>query len=355
MRAPVISTLNAKASVVLVRLRSLGDTVLATPAFSLLRRAMPRANIWVVLEERFAGVLEGQPDIDGVLRLPTSAGAYDKLRVVRAIRSKQPALCLDMHGGSTAAWMTALSGARFRAGFAHFRQRWAYNVRIPRAQEVLGRPERACVHTAEHHAAAVAHLSGSECAVPRARLCPTQRPSGPPYAVLHAGAAYATKRWKFDHFRAIALELRDQHGLEPVFVAGPSEDDPSGHAGDFAVRHGLRLPALMALLSGARLFVGNDSGPAHVAAAYGVPCVVVFGSSASAAWGPWKTAHRIVETEWSCKPCPGDRCYEYDRPRCILSVEREAVSRAVSELLEETGSIRSRDKSPNRPAGSATP
>ena len=176
--------------------------------------------------------------------------------------------------------------------------------------------------------------------IPRARLCPMQQSSAPPYAVLHAGAAYETKRWEFDRFLAVAAELRHRHNLEPVFVAGPAEGDVAARTKEFPLRQGLPLQRLMELLAGARLFVGNDSGPGHVAAAYGVPCVSIFGSSHSSAWHPWKTPHRVVETAWSCKPCPGDRCYEYDEPRCILSVETGAVSRAVSDLLEEVGRLR---------------
>ena len=335
MSDPILSLLAPEASIVLVRLRSLGDTVLVTPAFSLLRRAMPRASIHVAMEERFADVLADQPDIDGVVRLEAGAGTLGKARLVRALRALKPSLCIDMHGGTTAAWCTALSGARWRAGFAHFRQRWAYNVRIPRPQEVLGRGEGESVHTAEHHAAAIMHLGGGLESIPGARLAAAPADADQPYAILHAGATYATKTWQLSHFLALADQLQRRYGLEPVFVAGPDEADLAAGLAGFQVRQGLPLPDLMSLLAGAQLFVGNDSGPAHIAAAFEVPCVTIFGSSNSKIWHPWKTRHRVVETAWDCKPCPGDRCYAFDEPRCILSVTPEAVEQAVDELLAE--------------------
>ncbi len=335
MSDPILSQLDPDASIVLVRLRSLGDTVLVTPAFSLLRRAMPRASIHVAMDERFADVLAGQPDIDGVLRLATGAGTLGKARLLRDLRTLRPSLCVDMHGGTTAAWFTALSGARWRAGFAHFRQRWAYNIRIPHPQHVLGRDSDGDVHTAEHHAAAIMHLGGRVDAIPGARLAAMPARAEPPYAVLHAGAAYATKTWQLSHFLGLASQLRKRHGLEPIFVAGPGEADLSAKVSGFGVRQGLPLADLMSLLAGARLFVGNDSGPAHIAAAFDVPCVTIFGSSNSKIWHPWKTQHRVVETAWDCKPCPGDRCYAFDEPRCILSVTPAAVTQAVDELLAE--------------------
>ena len=333
----ILSQLGSEPSIVLVRLRSLGDTVLATPAFAMLRRSLPDARIHVAMDERFADVLSGQPDIDGVLRIKPGAGLGEKARLLREIRGRRPSLCVDMHGGSTAAWMTALSGARWRAGFAHFRQSWAYNVRIPRAQTVLRRASDAKVHTAEHHAAAVVHLGATPDEIPPARLAAGSAGDSSPYAVIHTGAAYFTKTWSVDGFRSVAREIRERHRLEPIVVAGPGEDDLAGKFQDFAVRKGLPLDGLVSLIAGARLFVGNDSGPAHVAAAFGVPCVVIFGSSDSAAWHPWRTPHRVVESAWDCKPCPGDRCYAFDEPRCILSVGPAAVSGAIAELLAGGG------------------
>ena len=335
MGASILAQLETDASVILVRLRSLGDTVLATPALALLRQALPNAQIRVAMDERFADVLVDQPHIDGVLRIPRQAGIVAKAALVRTIRSLRPSLCVDMHGGATAAWLTALSAARWRVGFAHFRHAWAYNVRVPRAQAVLGRAAQARVHTAEHHAAAMIHLGAEASEIPQARLAALPRSSEQPYAVLHGGASYFTKTWPAKNFRSVASELRLSHGLEPIFVAGPGEEALTEQFSGFQVRQIPRIAELMALVGGASLFVGNDSGPAHVAAAFGVPCVVIFGSSDSAAWRPWKVAHRVVETDWDCKPCKGDRCYAFDEPRCILSVEAASVSGAVSELLAE--------------------
>ncbi len=336
---PVLARLGPAPSIVLVRLRSLGDTVLATPSFAMLRRAIPGATIHVAMDRKFADVLAGNPDIDGVLEVSSPAGALAKARLLRRIRALRPSLCLDMHGGSTAAWLTALSGARWRAGFAHFRHSWAYNERIPRAQEVLRRPPASKVHTAEHHAAAMIHLGVGEGAIPPARLDAEPASDRSGYAVLHVGAAYSTKRWATEHFRAVATEIKKLHCLDPVFVAGPGDTDLSERLSGFEIRAGLSLAALKSLLAGARLFVGNDSGPAHVAAAFAVPCAVVFGSSDSAVWHPWKTAHRVIETPWDCKPCPGDRCYAFDEPRCILSVEPASVLQAVAELLADSQAI----------------
>jgi len=326
----VIDELPQNASVVVIRLRSLGDAVLTTPALRLLKAARPDLRVSLVLDEVFAPLLESSTDIDEVIR----ADRERRTQAIREIRKRRPALCLNLHGGTPSAWMTALSGAKHRAGFAHFRLDSVYNVRIPRAQEVLGLAEDAPVHTAQHVASAMFYLGVPQGDIPSARLFaePLERPR--PYAVLHIAAAYETKQWAAERFRAIAAHIEQVHQLEPVIIAGPGQDHLLTQFAEFTTMPNLGIPQLISLMAGTSLFVGNDSGPAHIAAAFGKPCAVIFGSSNSKVWGPWKTPSQVIETPWDCKPCPGDRCYAFDQPRCILSVEEASVARAIDALLQ---------------------
>jgi len=103
----------------------------------------------------------------------------------------------------------------------------------------------------------------------------------------------------------------------------------------------MRLGQFAAALTDTRLFVGNDSGPAHMAAALSRPLVVIFGSSSSPIWGPWprltsNPPARVVQNSYPCNPCPGDRCYRFERPECILSVSLEQVRSAVETVLAQS-------------------
>jgi heptosyltransferase-2/heptosyltransferase-3 len=101
----------------------------------------------------------------------------------------------------------------------------------------------------------------------------------------------------------------------------------------------LSLPEITALLARARLFVGNDSGIAHIAAAVETPAVVIFGSSNIAHWRPWaKSAAEVVFEEMECQPCHGYFCEKFDVPECIKRVPVERVSAAVERVLRETAS-----------------
>jgi ADP-heptose:LPS heptosyltransferase len=194
--------------------------------------------------------------------------------------------------------MTAGSGARYRAGFGHYRRQFVYNVRIPRAQEILGVART--VHTAEHLASAMFYLGAPMIEIPRAKLVPDTsnalrgRQAGRPVpllAIIHPVAATPEKTWRADGFLAVAEYLKES-GLEPVFIGGAG-DDLSPFRG-YRTIAGAPLSEIKTLLSTASLFVGNDSGPAHMAAAFGVPAVVIFGDSDPAIWGPWRTVSQVI-------------------------------------------------------------
>jgi len=276
----VLECLPRGSRVAILRLRSLGDSVLTTPALDILKRARPDLRIAVMVEDRFRAIFEGNSDVDAIL--PPDLGA---------LRRARPQLCVNLHGGTRSAWMTALAGARYRAGFGHFRHQFVYNVRIPRAQQILGVERK--VHTAEHVASAIFYLGAPKCEIPRAKcgaVLPA-RPGQPGPPVLHPFASGPGKTWRADGFLAIAEHLK-QSGTDPVFIGGPGDD-----LSPFRTFHTLScapLAEIKQLLATASLFVGNDSGPAHMAAAFGLPVVVIFGASDPAIWGPWRTASEVV-------------------------------------------------------------
>ncbi len=278
--ASVLEDLPRGSRVAILRLRSLGDCVLTTPALDLLKRCRPDLRLAVMVEDRFRAVFEHNPDVE--LILPPE---------LAPLRSWRPRLCLNLHGGSRSTWLTALSGARWRAGYAHFRQPFVYNERIPRAQQILG--EERTVHTAEHVASAMFRLGVPLAPIPRAKLClerdAPRRANA--FAVIHPFAATPGKTWAASGFVEVAEHLKDA-GLEPIFL-GAAADDFSAFRG-FRNLQGAPLAEVKALLSRASLFAGNDSGPAHMAAAFGVPVVAIFGESNPAIWGPWRTQSEIV-------------------------------------------------------------
>ena len=273
----LLDQLPQQARVAVIRVRSLGDCVLTTPALGMLKATRPDLSIGVAVEDRFRAVFEGNPAISQILAASWSA-----------VREWKPELCVNLHGGTRSQWMTALSGAKWRAGFAHHNTTLAYNIKIPRAQKVLG--VQRTVHTAEHMASAFIALGVPLQDVPRAQLFTNEASLPGRYAVLHPFASAPEKQWRSERFCEVARYL-DLWNIKPVVLAGP-HDDITPFKAHQTVRGSLQ--AAKTLLSKATVFVGNDSGPAHMAAAFGVPCVVLFGPSNHSIWGPWQTESEIV-------------------------------------------------------------
>jgi ADP-heptose:LPS heptosyltransferase len=152
--------------------------------------------------------------------------------------------------------------------------------------------------------------------VPRARIeaAPGRSEHAPagPYVVIHPFAATPEKTWPSESFLELARYFNDAMGLEPVFAGGPA-DDVSLFAPYRGVA-GAPLGEVIRLMRDAAFFAGNDSGPAHVAAAFGVPQVVIFGPSDWEVWSPWRTVAKILRAEGPIADIPV--------ARAIAAVER---------------------------------
>lgn len=352
----LLAALPGGARLLLIRLRSLGDALLTTPALRALKQWRPDLSLSVLLYRRFAPILAGNPDVDEVIAFdPAGAGAPATIaRTLAAIRRRRFAACFNLHGGTLSALLTRLSGARERVAFGHFRFRFAYTALAPAPEVVLGRDR---LHNVERLLALFywAGLPPGEIPPltvvpqPTARAAVAQMlaarglPPGGRYAVLHPIANFFTKEWPFERYAELAHLLEREHGLIPVFTSGTGEgaklDAVARAYGGALVRmESLTVSELVALIEGAALFIGTDSGPAHIAAALGLPVVVLFGSSDSTAWGPWRTPHAVVQNPYLCNPCRGDRCYAFAQPECILSISLAQVRAAVERLLTKVPS-----------------
>ena len=353
----LLPSLPSQARLLILRLRSIGDIILLTPALRLVKDWRPDLRLSVMVESRFRELLEGNPNVEEILH-PGEGRGWSKIvaryRALRELRKRQFALCLNLHGGPTSALLTQASGAKRKAGFAHFRRRRIYSILIPDARDILNQPS---IHTAEHQASAFFYLGLPRREIPRAELFVSPLhgtwwgekrarlglEASQGYAVIHPTALYPTKQWAPERFAQLGAYLEREVKLKPLYACGPGEsgllEEVERAAGARIARlDGASLGQYAAAMAGARLFVGNDSGPAHMAAALGRPSVVLFGSSSSDIWGPWPRSGntRVVQNFYECNPCPGDRCYRFERPECILSVTFEQVREAVDAVLEKS-------------------
>ena len=361
MATPLFQQLPHGASVLFIRLRNLGEAVLDTANLRALKRWRPDLRLTTLVEAIYTDLFAADPDIEA---LPLARGDQQRrsdlrarLATMREIRRRRFTAVVNLHGGPTSSQLMLFSGARFRVAAAHFRPSFASNLRVPEVDQILGRPgssqqlhtvenqwhmfrwlglpgeEPVPIHLPTHLEVAPAFRQTAETRLIAAVIDPQR-----PYVVLAPTNEFYTKRWLPERFAAIAAELSGR-GFQVVMTGAPTEEQRAQLAAVSAAAPAplpalseLRIGELVAVIAGARLFVGNDSGPAHIAAAVRTPQVVIFGPASEVRWHPWQAPARLVRNHFPCNPCSMFRCEAFPEPECIRSVTVDQVRRAIDEL-----------------------
>ncbi len=335
--------------VLVIRLRSIGDTVLATPSLIALRRHLPTAQIDILLEDWVAPLLDGSDSIDTVIKVGKSPA--DRLRTALAIRRSKYDVVFNLHGGPTSTFFTRASGARHRVGYRYYQYSTVFNHLLATSTNFWKQEK---THSAEQQLALLGFVGIPVEDRPKSRLSVTEAANdaiqarldqsairNPRSAIclIHPAAAFETKRWPIQQFAQTA-EFLDAKGLTPVAVVSKSEttliaDLAASSKVRIVTFDDLTLPEITALASRAKVFVGNDSGIAHIAAAVGTPTVVIFGSSNRDHWRPWTDApNEVVFEAFECQPCAGYECKTFGDPLCILQIDPEKVFAAIGRVME---------------------
>jgi heptosyltransferase-2/heptosyltransferase-3 len=332
--------------IVFIRLRSLGDTLLMTPALEV-ASSLGANQVAVVVEEPFDLVLRGNPAVDRII-VPGRRGDFlSRMKCIKEIRSFSPDLVFDMHGGTTSSIMAFLSGSELRVGFAASRNSGKYNMKVPDSRAIWQKDR---IHTVEHQLSPLVHMgfrineipplriSVDEALKKQMRIRLADQGIDKDFVLIHPAAAFATKQWSVDSFATVAADL-GKTGISCAATAGPGQEKLL-EALSAALGNGLAvfppgsLGEFTALASLCSLYLGNDTGPTHIAAALKKKVVVIFGSSNHEVWHPWGTEYRLLRSDMECVPCPGYKCLHYPEPVCIQSVSVNRVLEAVHEMLD---------------------
>lgn len=331
--------------VVAVRLRAMGDVVLATPAFASLAAGFPGAPLHVVTESRFAPLLEGLPHIAKVWGVErTDASTWGTIAALRRLR---PALAVDFFGNSRSALIARFSGAARVWGFDLRGRRALYHATVPREESRAGgaRERATDVHLRLARAAGGADVPPEPRIAPAAtameegaRLLAAAGVVAPARTVgLVAAGSWPTKMWPLSHSAVLARALMAA-GREVLVIRGPGEDAVTARLA--ALAPGVRVlppcgtgPLAVAI---ARLgaVVGTDSGPRHLAAALGVPSYAWFGPTSPETWNPPGREHGFWQSPLPCRSCDRTRCAHWN---CLPGLSAAAGARLVLAHLDACG------------------
>ncbi len=321
-----------------IRYSALGDVVLATSVIEPLRRRFPGARIEWVTSAAAAPLLEGIPGIAAVHRLG-KGGEHGPRALARRLRGRFD-VAIDLQEKVKSRWL-ALAAAPRRLLYRR-RTRWQALLALLGRDRPLQRAHATALYAEVLRPLGVEGAGPTQVSVPepaRARVRQLLAGARRPLVGIAPGATWATKRWAPERFAAVADALHAAgHGL--VLVAGPGDAAASA-----AFRAALRAPleadltplpvdALAAALGELKLLVACDSGPVHLAAAQGVPALVLFGPTSTVRWRP-PPPGRALALGLDCQPCSnhgGERC-PLGHHDCLAKLEVAPVLAAARELL----------------------
>jgi ADP-heptose:LPS heptosyltransferase len=326
--------------ILITRLRYMGDVVLTTPCVRALKDRFPDSRIDYLTQTPFGEILLNNPYLNDVISLDVkSAGTAESARLMWRLARTRYDLAIDLLSNPRSALLTAATAARRRVGTYHLSRSWAYNVNVRVRKHV-----RSAV---EHH---LEHLRragiGAQATSPEVFASKEERRLGegilrraglgaPSLAVLiQPGAKWQAKRWPLRKFEELALLVARQ-SMEVAFLAGPGEEQyvrGNGLSRKVPLISGLNVRELVCVLAAAGAYVGNDGGPAHVAAALGTRTVVLFGPSEPDIWFPYGYGSRAVciYDAIECRPC---HLHDCEHVRCLEAISAERVLGAVCGLM----------------------
>ncbi|MEQ1919785.1 MAG: glycosyltransferase family 9 protein, partial [Elusimicrobiota bacterium] len=262
-------------------------------------------------------------------------GPVDALKWAFKIRSRRYDWVIDFLANPRTALLTALSGAKIKAGPGHVARKFAYNHRMTQSSQAS--------YSALEKVRWLGSLGVSPedaPALPRLMLAPRPRKLENIIGLVPPSRK-ETRRWPAPSYARLGRLLRDKHGCKLKVFWGPGEKDLADEVvrgigeGAYAIGETRSISDLARELVSCRVVVGNCAGPKHVALALGVPTVTIHGSSDPVAWTPVHPDHRFVRLEeLPCIGCRSNDCaYNLE---CMRQLPAERVLPAVEQLLART-------------------
>ncbi|MFH1136735.1 MAG: putative lipopolysaccharide heptosyltransferase III [Pseudomonadota bacterium] len=338
-------------NILVSKLRRLGDVLLTVPVVTGLKRALPEARVSLLVNPGAEDLVRFHPDVSAVLTVPRGTGPFRQLGFLRRLRQGKFDLVLELSEGDRGAFLAWVSGAGTRVGYR------------PRPDKKWGRrnfythvvdADVKALHTVEYHLAMVRALGLDPGVQPlslywppvadekvRGLLAAEGLADQGSFALLHPASYNLFKTWRPDGAARVIDHLACNHGL-PVVLTGSGDlverilirDITARTRVPFLDLSGrLTLAELAALIARARLFIGVDSLPMHMAAAVGTPVLALFGPSRDRVWGPWGRGHRVYFKDWDCRPCDRAGCDDKGVSRCLAEMTPGEVLAVVDEIL----------------------
>lgn len=312
--------------ILLTRMKFVGDIVLTTPVVQSVRHAFPEAFIAYMGDRSAVQLLEQNPHLDEIIPFDYSRlSIMEQPRVVWQLRRRKFDLAIDMFGNPRSALLTYLSGAAMRVGLARPGRGKLYTLQVhddatPKTAVEFHNQLIRAVGIEPVDSNPAIYLSDDERREARIYLRWLGFEDNPtdfsrPIVGIHPGASWPAKRWLPERFAAVADMLAAKLGAQIVISSGPKDDDAvrevnARMASNGKILRNLPLRQLAAIISHCDVFISNDAGPMHIAAAVGTATIGLFGPGEENIWFPYarEAGHIALRKNVPCHPCHLDFC-----------------------------------------------
>jgi ADP-heptose:LPS heptosyltransferase len=337
-------------TIMVVKLRTLGDVLTTFPLLRALKEIHPRAKLIMVADETYRDLFTAHKRIDEFWEHPVrrlkSAGPFAALRqnlgFIADLRRRQVDLYIDLYGSLRTALWGALAGVPQRLGFNLRGRKYFYTQRIVAQHryvvDINLQFARELGWTGNDNSlefflepadqsAALGHLHAHGWKKPQ------------PLLVVSPGGGWPLKCWNAERFGAVAQRLATATGCRVVISGTPAEQaliDECGRAlgGNFIPAVGLPFRHLAALIGMSRMFLGNDSGPKYFAEAFRVPTLICYGPTDYRNNNPATERNPVAGVEAACRPCHSEICRQ-GRRICLDDLSVETVYNSARELWNQ--------------------
>lgn len=344
-------------NILVLQLDEIGDVLLSTPALRLLRQLYPGAKIIVAVRRPGYEILAGNPNIDQLLLvdLPRFSAETAKMpadlkkikQALPVIKSKLPGMIdlgIDLRADLRTIYLLKKLGAK---------QRISQSIRGGGFWLTQIAPYLGLQHEVERKIGIIHYLRPAASLPSNLRLeiavnTDNKRQAGEilaqngvkmadKYTVFHPFAGWKPKEWPADRFVQIAMYLGTDYHQKVVIIGSAAEREAAEKitraAGGSTVNLAgwADLKTMAAIIAGAKLFIGNDSGPMHIACAVQTPVIALFGQNTPRRYGPWQNKNITIYHPVECSPCPQTSCSR--RPRCMEIISVDEVKEAIGRIL----------------------
>lgn len=337
--------------ILITRVDRIGDVVLTTPVFRVLKERFPEAWLAVMVRPETRAIVEGNPSVNEVIVYDKEGKEKNPLRTIAfglSLRKKRFDLVIHFHPTRRVHWISFLAGIPVRIGYRR-KAGWLLT------DSLEDKKREGLRHEALYNFDLLRVLGISE--PEKVELCFPLKdedrllwevclrdsgldPSCSPYVVLNPSASCRSKRWPPDRFAALGDALWARYGFRSVLIGSAIDSVHSENVRRSMKHHPVDLTGKLTLgmlghcLKGARLLISNDSGPVHIGVACGIPVLSIFGRNQAGLsprrWGPLGEKSRVVQKDVGCYFCLAHDCRIHFL--CLEALGVDEVLHTVQEM-----------------------